>query len=121
MLVDLGLVVHLGHSSTSTCPSPASPVKRLTVIDITGIHLMDVQFCGCSKTLGGGRLEYKQLLRTRWFPATSLKPKTAVTFACLNVFHLLTLQGKLTAHDFYMMLQHVTDNTRIDPPPVSPV
>lgn len=39
------------------------------------------------------------------------QPRTAFTFAVLDQFHQLTLQGKTTAWDFYNALAHVTDNT----------
>lgn len=40
------------------------------------------------------------------------RPKSGFTFDVLNTFHLLTLQGKVSAYDFYSTLQHKTDNTR---------
>jgi hypothetical protein len=45
-------------------------------------------------------------------------PRSAVTFSTLNLFHLLTLQGKVTAYDFYYSLVHQTDNWMTDPPKV---
>jgi len=39
--------------------------------------------------------------------------QSAFTFDVLNTFHLLTLQGKVIAYDFYSALQHKTDNTGI--------
>jgi len=41
------------------------------------------------------------------------RPQSGFTFDVLNTFHLLTLQGKVSAYDFYSTLQHKTDNTRI--------
>ncbi|KAF4568149.1 hypothetical protein EYR36_010158 [Pleurotus pulmonarius] len=40
----------------------------------------------------------------------STKPQTAFTFDVLNTFHLLTLQGKLSAYDFYLSIDHKTNN-----------
>ena len=56
---------------------------------------------------------YIQLLRFRCFPSTTTWPKSPFTFDILNTFHLLTLQGKVIAYDFYSALQHKTDNTGI--------
>jgi hypothetical protein len=39
--------------------------------------------------------------------------KALFTFDVLNTFHLLTLQGKVSAYEFYCALQHKTDNTSI--------
>lgn len=64
-------------------------------------------------------MPFEQLLRMQWFPATCERPQTVTTFECLSLFHLLTLQGKLTAYDFYMALVHLTDNYGIDVPKVS--
>ncbi len=36
-----------------------------------------------------------------------------ITFNILDMFHLLTLQGKVSAYKFYSTLQHKTDNTGI--------
>ncbi len=33
------------------------------------------------------------------------------TFAVLNHFHLLTLQSKIAAYDFYLALERQTDNS----------
>ncbi|KAJ7576314.1 hypothetical protein C8J56DRAFT_1007515 [Mycena floridula] len=56
-------------------------------------------------------LKYQELLRNEWFPATHLEPQTAATFRCVEQFHMLTLTGKVTAFDYYMGLQRLTDNT----------
>ncbi len=94
----------------------------MDVLHTTGIHEVKVAFCGCPPGVGYAPDDtdnYKQLLRERFFPATPKQPATAVTFECLNEFHLLTTQGKLTGMDYYETLVHLTDNTGIDPPKVS--
>lgn len=83
------------------------------VTDLSGIHVVDVQFCACIDTTGSTLSHHIQLLRFRCFPSTTLRPQSAFTFDVLNTFHLLTLQGKVTAYDFCSALQHKTDNTGI--------
>lgn len=58
-------------------------------------------------------------MRLRWFPASPQRPATVVTFKCLDLFHKITVQGKLTGYDYYQSLIHLTDNTDINPPRVS--
>ena len=107
-----GLVIQLGHRSPS-CPCPGPIQKDFVVADLSGIHVVDVQFCACADAAGTTLSHHIQLLRFCCFPSTTTWPKSAFTFDVLNTFHLLTLQGKVTAYDFYSALQHKTDNTGI--------
>ena len=79
------------------------------MIDVNGIHQVDVQFCNCI-----GMMEcvekYRQLLRVGWYPASFQRPKTAFTFEVLDLYHKLAIQGKLNLHDFYTSLLQKTDN-----------
>jgi len=83
------------------------------IADLSGIHVVDVQFCACLGATGTTLSHYIQLLRFSCFPSTTTRPQSAFTFDILNTFHLLTLQGKVSAYDFYSALEHKTDNTRI--------
>ncbi|KAH8111809.1 hypothetical protein DFH11DRAFT_1546400 [Phellopilus nigrolimitatus] len=112
----LGLVVHIGHMNFR-CPAPETLTRTLTVIHTNGIHRVKVLFCACGASAGEASLHYNQLIRVRWFPASSKKPQTVVSFDCVEYFHILTLQGKLTAYDYYQSLVYHTDNTDTDPPP----
>jgi hypothetical protein len=116
-LVDLGVCVQLGHNG-SPCPAPRHFDTPLTVYHTNGAHMVKVSFCECNEP-PGGYLFANQLLRSSWFPASLTLPRTAFTFAVLERFHHLTLQGKTTAYDFYNSLVHETDNTGLKPPPVS--
>ena len=109
-------IVSLAHSS-NLCPALLSS-SNLTVILTTGIQVVRVAYCGCG-ALGPGAFPYIQLLRMRLFPASHKSPHTAVSFECLELFHMLTLQGKLTGFDFYTTLERLTDNSGVDPPSVS--
>jgi hypothetical protein len=80
------------------------------VVHTNGIHLINLSFCECP----GAAEKDIQLLCASWFPATLTRPCTAFTFDLLDSFHLLTLQSKTSAFDYYMSLEHKTDNTGVD-------
>lgn len=115
-LAELGLRIQLGHDG-GTCPCPARGPKGFIVFDTSGAHTVNVDFCGC---ITNGTLDRRvQLLRKQWFPATSARPQTVVTFECLDTFHELTLQGKVNLFDFYHTLIRKTDNAGLNPTIVS--
>ncbi|KAG2120464.1 uncharacterized protein F5147DRAFT_766385 [Suillus discolor] len=112
MLKALGLHVQLGHTPGEHCYN-AQPVScdEFTVIDAHGIHDVAVDFCGCETA----QIHYKQLLRARWFPATTTDPRTAATFSILELFHLLSFKSKVSTYEFYHSLARRSDNMGISP------
>ncbi|KIJ95660.1 hypothetical protein K443DRAFT_108434, partial [Laccaria amethystina LaAM-08-1] len=96
-LRSMGLRVQLGHVN-STCLLPQPGHKDFTVLHTNGLHY---------------------LLRAEWFPATVHQPQTCATFRLLELFHVITLTGKLSAHEFYKALEYLTDNTELEIPKVS--
>ncbi|KAI0712134.1 hypothetical protein C8Q76DRAFT_693826 [Earliella scabrosa] len=112
-LKTLGLCVQLGHEVGEICiNSKASWGDDFVVLDVFGIHEVRVKYCACERALPS----HVQLLRARWFPATSVNPKTAATFRLLESFHLLSTQSKVSAYEFYISLSRRTDNTGVLPP-----
>ncbi|KIL68676.1 hypothetical protein M378DRAFT_184632 [Amanita muscaria Koide BX008] len=110
-LRDLGLVVQLGHGGAK-CIHPAPGPKGFSVFDISGVHRVTINYCDCGKD---GFTPYRvQILRAGWFPATFNRPKTVFTFACLDFFHELTLQGKTSLYDFYHTILRRTDNLELN-------
>jgi hypothetical protein len=103
-LQELGLVLQLGHGG-APCKSPGETIDNFTVVDTSGVHTVNVKFCACY-TIPGNSRHFVQLLRSSWLPATTTRPRIAFTFNCLDTFHLLTLQGKTSAYDFYCTLVH---------------
>ncbi|KAJ7754658.1 hypothetical protein DFH07DRAFT_868558 [Mycena maculata] len=99
-LAKLGLVVQLGHPRGYGCPNSTDAHKNFTLINDTGIHTINLRFCGA-----------------RWWPATSRDPQTCATFAVIRLFRFLNCQGKLTAHDFMKSLELLTNNDGLTPPP----
>jgi hypothetical protein len=58
-------------------------------------------------------------MRAKWWPATTLDPHTAVTFACLRHFEKMNSHGHITATDYYRSLAHMSDPTGLACLPVS--
>ena len=115
----MGLVIQLGHMSGSRCLAPVAAPSAFVVIHTNGLHPVNIQYCQCSQIyLSGSRIE--QLLRCKLFPATTAEPSTAATFEVLKTFHTATLQSKITAYDFFMTLEKLTDNTGLGTTYVSP-
>ncbi|KAF7441031.1 hypothetical protein PC9H_001380 [Pleurotus ostreatus] len=104
-LCELGHVIQLGHYHGEICALPSIIRKGFYVIDVSGIHLVSIRFCGCQFIS-----DDVQLLRYRWYPASSVKPQTAFTLDLLNTFQIITLQGKLSAYDFYLSIERKTNN-----------
>lgn len=107
-LYDLGYRVYLGHEG-QCCPRAYKIIDGFTVVHTTGIHTLKVVFCGCD----AHPPQNIQLLRARWFPATTAKPRSAFTFEVLNMFHLVNTQGKLSLYHFYNAVHRMSDNAGI--------
>jgi hypothetical protein len=116
-LRDLGLRIQLNHPPGSICQWRTAGHKNFVVLHTNGIHSVNIDFCGCSPAVSCKR----QLLRTSWWPATPLEPQTCATFTLLNQFHLLSLQGKTSAFDFYRSLEYITENHGLEKLPVSSI
>lgn len=115
-LQGIGLEVQAGHDHGEECPAPVSRSIDFEVLDVSGQHTVSIAFCGCP----GARHIRVQLLRMRWFPASTERPNSAFTFNLLNTFQLLNLQGKISAYDFYSSMTHKTDNLGIREGPYKP-
>lgn len=110
----MGLIVQLGHPHGEACAYPCPSGRQVVVVDIEGIHKVNVWFCGCHRA----RPLYVQMLCARWFPATVELPRTAVTFAVLQHFQMMTFMSKVSGYEYYHSLVRLTDNTGVQPPPV---
>lgn len=111
-LKSLGLRIQLGHPLGQQCISPECAGKDCFVLlDVDGVHEVAVDFCGC-KDVQPHKI---QLLRMRWWPATTTFPKTGATFRLLEWFHILGNQSKVSAYEYYSSLVRRTDNTRLLP------
>jgi hypothetical protein len=110
-LRNIRLVVLLGHNGTK-CPAPSDIQTEFMVVDGSGLHVLNIQFCRCHH-ISSASYPHIQLLHVSWFPSSLHHPHLTFTFDVLNSFHLLTLQGKTSAYDFYTSISHKTDNTGV--------
>ncbi|KAG2101317.1 uncharacterized protein F5147DRAFT_812283 [Suillus discolor] len=95
-LRDLGLRMQLGHPPGVSCCNPVPAFDaEFTVLNTNGIHSTHAI----------------QLLRARWYPATSTDPRTAATFRLLDHFQMYTFESKGSAFEYYQALSRLTDNT----------
>ncbi|KAJ8482732.1 hypothetical protein ONZ45_g14849 [Pleurotus djamor] len=104
----IGLRVQLGHRPGVPCSHPSS-FPDFVVIHVNGLHVVHVNFCSCEQAPKHG-LPHLQLLRRRWFPATTTQPQTCATLSMLQHFAMVTLQGKITVYDYYSAIEKLTDN-----------
>lgn len=118
--------MQLGHGRNSICPGTmavamavneaADDKKRddFCIVDSNGVHEVGLDFCTCS--LAQNR--EIQLLRARLYPATTTNPATAATFRVLRHYHLVSLEGKVSAHHYYNALARMTNNNGVFQPRV---
>ncbi|KAF7968786.1 hypothetical protein HWV62_29298 [Athelia sp. TMB] len=106
----LGLRLQLGHPSGQCCPYQIASSESFTVLHTNGIHQLAVDFCNCLPTV-----EHRvQCMRQSWWPASTERPRSAATFAVLQQFQTLSLQGKLAMYDYYKSLELVTDGSSLE-------
>jgi len=109
-LQDIGLWVQMGHKFDTRCKAPIAAHVNLVVIHTNGLHDVAIDYCGCQQPSVVGD-EWQQLMRKDWYPGSAEEPQTCCTFEVLRLFHLMTLQGKMSTYDFYAALERRTDNT----------
>ncbi|KAJ8697360.1 hypothetical protein PTI98_004170 [Pleurotus ostreatus] len=112
-LRELGLRLQLGHPRTVGCPMVKRGHVDFVVIHDNGIHLLNVDFCGCPDAIE----PYEQLLEVGWWPSSPLEPQTATTFQLLRLFHNLNLQGCIPSTNFYRALEQLHNGDGLFPPP----
>ncbi|KAJ6522922.1 hypothetical protein DFH09DRAFT_1096881 [Mycena vulgaris] len=118
-LRDLGLRVQLGHPVGQVCVFKSAAAHDFVLYDLSGVHEIAVDFCGCPTAEHGPPLPMRtQLMRACWWPATVLSPNTCATFAVIRFFQIINCLGKLSAYDFLRGLEKCTNNNGLDKPPV---
>ncbi|KAJ7660093.1 hypothetical protein DFH06DRAFT_989201, partial [Mycena polygramma] len=115
-LREMGLRVQLGHPPGVVCTMKKPADADFVLYDVTGVHELAVDFCGCQPAESRVSRR-KQLLRACWWPATVKKPNTCATFALLKLFQILNCLGKLSAYDFLRALEMLTNHDGLDKPP----
>jgi hypothetical protein len=114
-LNSLGLVVQLGHTPGSTCITMRPGKHKFTLINISRIHNIAVQFCSCNEHI----THQQQLMRVCWWPATVRDPSTCATFAVIRLFQNMNCLGKISAFHFLRSLELLTNADGLAPPMVS--
>nr|GAT44925.1 predicted protein [Mycena chlorophos] len=102
-----------GHPPGESCLAPHPAHSDFTVIHTTGIHSVAVDFCACNRCKDA---HHVQLLRRRWYPATSDQPRTCATFVVLDAAHAMSLTSKATLFAWYEHLEWLTDGSGLKPP-----
>ncbi|KAJ7148600.1 hypothetical protein C8R46DRAFT_1231115 [Mycena filopes] len=117
-LQKLGLRMQLGHPPGVICPYREPAAHDFVLYDVTGVHEINVDFCGCLDSAGKPLQERRvQLLRACWWPATITAPNTCATFRVLRLFQILNCLGKLSAYNFLRGLEMCTNHDGLDKPP----
>lgn len=109
-LKELGAFIQLGHQAGDPCSHSVPGPAEFMVMHTNGLHPINILFCQCDQVSKAGN-HIQQLLRFELYPATLSDPTTCATFRMMETFHLLTLQSKMTAYDYYISLNNMTDNT----------
>ena len=100
--------LQLGHEG-QPCRS-ACNARSFTLVDITGVHQMRIQYCQCVHSLDTKPgLYIEQLMHSQIFPGSLKDPKIGYTFSLLKTYSTLRHQGKLSAHQFVNSLHQLTD------------
>ncbi|KAJ7876466.1 hypothetical protein B0H14DRAFT_2568181 [Mycena olivaceomarginata] len=99
LLRKLGLRVQLNHPPGVVCHMRKPAQHNFVLYDITGVHELAVDFCGCELKVDWNI----QALRASWWPAT--------------LFQILNCLGKLSAYDFLRGLEMTTNHDGLDKPP----
>ncbi|KAJ7029965.1 hypothetical protein C8F04DRAFT_1211814 [Mycena alexandri] len=116
-LRDLGLRVQLGHRPGTICTYRQAAPQDFVLFDVSGVHEIAVDYCGCRPRGGGEAVEHRiQLLRACWWPATVKEPTTCATIAVLQLFQIINCLGKLSVYDFLRGLELCTNHDGLDKP-----
>ncbi|KAK6992479.1 hypothetical protein R3P38DRAFT_3226100, partial [Favolaschia claudopus] len=110
-LASLGYVFQLGHGGLP-CPRPAPAARSMVVMDFPTIHDVKYRYCACD--LSDRMNNLQQLLRTGWYPASTVDPATCATLKTLESFRLLNVVGDLTVHDFVRVMEQCTDASGLE-------
>lgn len=116
-LRELGLRIQLGHPLGDTCPNPERcSGDDFTILDTQSIQSVSLDFCACGAS---NHSKTVQLLRSQFYPATVVNPRTAATFHTLETFELLSYVSKVSAFEYYQALSRLSDNSGLNVPSVS--
>ncbi|KAJ7025068.1 hypothetical protein C8F04DRAFT_1212966 [Mycena alexandri] len=107
-LGSLGLVYQLGHGG-ARCLFPDLKICKMVVLEYLYVHRVQYQYCGCKKSDTTPPLQ--QLLRNKWYPATTVDPATCTTFGTLETFRMENIVGNMNVSDFVTTMERRTNAT----------
>lgn len=88
-------------------PLPLGTPDKMTIVDISGVHRVHVQFCQCHG-IGDSHAREAQLLEANLFPTSFTTFKSAFTFRVLDGFRAANLDCKTSAYHYFQMLRRLT-------------
>ena len=106
-LFDLGFVLHLGHYGK---PCKNGLIKsQLVVVHTNGIQQATVSYCECKRT-ATVKERPLQLCFHGLYPASFKRTQTVFSTTLLKQYHHMTLQSKITTHDYVIALWRLSSN-----------
>ena len=116
-LASLGMVIRLGHRG-QRCPDryyqaePNKDIQTVRVLHENGVHLVRIQYCRCGSlstfsSSTGDNSPHQQLWRAGLYPATYKQPRTVASLSVLEMFRILTCEGKINSSAFFTFLRRV--------------
>lgn len=85
---------------------PPSNNDYMTIVDVSSIHFITIRYCECLASPA----HYLQLLNSKCFLATILKPRTAFTFWVLDNFIWDNLECGTLGMNYFSKLRCITSN-----------
>ncbi|KAI6104913.1 hypothetical protein EDD16DRAFT_1474590 [Pisolithus croceorrhizus] len=85
---------------------PPAGFKHLTIIDIMGVHFVQVQACQCVDA----ESYHTQLFWAKLFPSTFTKPDMAFTFSVLDDFLRDNVECRTLGRNYYSKLHQMTSS-----------
>ncbi|KAJ7119380.1 hypothetical protein C8R46DRAFT_1050808 [Mycena filopes] len=82
-LAEQGMVYHFGHAGRP-CLWPKEPASTLMVIARTGMHKIQVKYCGCGDFERGALGEWQQIRAAGWHRAGLITPGICATYPILS-------------------------------------
>ncbi|KAJ7615940.1 hypothetical protein FB45DRAFT_841586 [Roridomyces roridus] len=115
----LGHAITFGHYGSDCCVTSPEDAKTMIIVDVTGIHTTSVIFCRHDHAFSKHNPDDRSaswdqvglLLDAGLFPCSYANPRTAITFECLKMFEMLSMEGKLSNYDFAVSLRRLSNNS----------
>ncbi|TFY54792.1 hypothetical protein EVJ58_g8650 [Rhodofomes roseus] len=101
-----GLRVNFGHGNRPCEIEANASVRKLTVVDITGVHSLRASICDCP----GADKDIFQLLTMGLYPGSISRPRTCFTFRVLDDFLLTNKVSGIAAQSYFERLRRLSNS-----------